>query len=322
MAVYLSVLKPGDTVLGMSLSSGGHLTHGHSVNFSGKLFNFIPYGVSPEDDLLDYDEIEILANQHKPRMIVAGASAYSRIIDFARISAIAHNNKALFFADMAHIAGLVATSLHPSPIPVADFVSSTTHKTLRGPRGGFVISKLDYATRLDRTVMPGMQGGPLMNTIAAKAIAFEEASTPEFRMYQEQVIKNARLMAQTFKELGYYIITGGTDNHLFLINLKKSQPKNLASSDWLNGLVVEQLLERCNITLNRNAVPFDTESPLVTSGIRIGTAAITTRGLKESYCVEIANLIHEAICSKNDEQKLHMIAQKIEAIAIAHPLNM
>lgn len=241
-AVYLSSLKPGDTILGMNLSSGGHLTHGHKVNFSGKIFNFIAYNVSPESELLDYDEIELLANQHQPKMIVAGASAYSRIIDFEKLHKIAKQNNCLLFVDIAHIAGLVAAGLHPSPINYADFISSTTHKTLRGPRGGIIMSKLEHAQKLDRAVMPGSQGGPLMHVIAAKAVAFDNALSPEFKIYQEQVLKNSKAMAQEFKNLGYRIVANGTDNHLFLIDLRN---KNIF------GKEVEVLLEKSGIILNR-----------------------------------------------------------------------
>jgi len=321
MAVYQTFLQPGDTVLGMSLPSGGHLTHGHPLNFSGKLYTFVPYNVSPEDEQLDYDEIELLANQHRPKLIIAGASAYSRTIDFARIAEIAQDNNALFFVDMAHIAGLVAAGLHPNPIPVADVVSSTTHKTLRGPRGGMICCKADYAKDLDRSVMPGIQGGPLMHAIAAKAVAFEEALSDDFTTYQKQVITNAQAMAKEFKDRGYHIVSGGTDNHLFLINLKKSSPHN-HSGENLTGALVEQTLEKCGITLNRNSVPFDEERPLVTSGIRIGTPAITTRGLKEKECQQIVQWIDDAIANKDDERFLEKIKKEVEAMCKRFPIYM
>ncbi len=310
-SVYLSQLKPGDTILGMSLSSGGHLTHGHKVNFSGKIFNFIPYNVSPEDELLDYDEIELLANQHQPKMIVAGASAYSRTIDFQKLSEIATRNKALLFVDMAHIAGLIAADLHPSPVPFADFVSSTTHKTLRGPRGGIIISKADYAKKLDRAVMPGSQGGPLMHVIAAKAIAFDNALKPEFVEYQKQVIKNAKAMVDEFKKLKYRIVAGGTDNHLFLIDLRD---KNIT------GKEAEIVLEKCNIVLNSNSIPFDPTPPTVNSGIRIGTPAVTTRGLKESDVIQIVNWIDEALKHKDNNEFLQKLKVEVELFCKKFPV--
>lgn len=317
MAVYLSALKPQDTVLGMSLNAGGHLTHGHKINFSGALYNFVPYTVSPENEQLDYDEIAILANQHNPKMIIAGASAYSRTIDFARIAEIAQDNGALFMADMAHIAGLVAAGLHPSPIPVADFVTSTTHKTLRGPRGGMICSKAEFAQSIDRAVFPGVQGGPLMNVIAAKAIAFEEAFSPAFKEYQKQVIANAQAMAQTFKDLGYHIVAGGTDNHLFLINLKQSRDPRVQS---MNGKKVETLLAQCNIVLNRNGVPFDTESPLLGGGVRIGTPAVTTRGFHVHDCRQIAQWIHEAIIHHDDALRLARIKEAVTTLCAQYPI--
>ena len=321
MAVYLNFLKPGDTVLGMSLAAGGHLTHGHPINFSGQFYNFVPYNVSPDDEKLDYEEIEILAHQHRPKMIVAGASAYSRTIDFARLGKIAQDNNALLFVDMAHIAGLVATGLHPSPIPVADVVSSTTHKTLRGPRGGLVCCKAEYGKDIDRAVMPGSQGGPLMHVIAAKALAFQEALLPEFKTYQEHVIKNAQTMAKTFKELGYHIVADGTDNHLFLINLKKSSPKDV-TGESLTGALIEKIVEQCGITLNRNAVPFDDERPFITSGIRIGTPAITTRGFKEKECIQVVYWIHEAIRNKNNEHFLHKIKKEVIELCKRYPIYL
>lgn len=310
-AVYLSQLKPGDTILGMSLSSGGHLTHGHKVNFSGKMYNFIPYNVSPENEMLDYDEIELLANQHQPKMIVAGASAYSRTIDFKKLHEIAVNNNTLLFIDMAHIAGLVAAGLHPSPIPYADFVSSTTHKTLRGPRGGIIISKADHARKLDRAVMPGSQGGPLMHVIAAKAIAFDNALSPEFKTYQEQVIKNSKAMAQEFKNLGYKIVAGGTDNHLFLIDLRNKK---------ISGKETEILLGKCGIVINSNSIPFDPTPPTVNSGIRLGTPAVTTRGMKEKEVLQIVQWIDEAIKNRNDESFPIKLKAEVEEFCNKFPI--
>jgi glycine hydroxymethyltransferase len=302
-AVYFSQLKPGDTVLGMSLSAGGHLTHGHKVNFSGKLFNFIHYGVSPESELVDYDSIDMLADQHKPKMIVAGTSAYSRILDYERLHEIAKRHKALLFVDMAHVSGLIAAKVHPSPMPFADIVSSTTHKTLRGPRGGFICCKGEFGRTIDRSVMPGCQGGPLMNIIAAKAVAFEEALQPEFKTYQESVIKNAQAMANRLQELGYRIVSGGTDTHLFLVDMKQS--KNIT------GIEAEQVLEKCNIILNRNSIPFDKARPTVTSGIRIGTPAITTRGFVEKDMIQVADWIDEAIRRRGDEAFLARLKEKV-----------
>ncbi len=319
LAVYLSCLKNNDTILGMKLSAGGHLTHGHKINFSGKIFNFIPYGLNPNTELLDYEEIEILAEEHKPKMIVAGASAYSRIIDYQRLRKIADKIKAFLFIDIAHVAGLIVAKQHPSPMPYADFVSSTTHKTLRGPRGGIICCKSEYAEKIDKAVMPGTQGGPLMHVIAAKAIAFQEASEKNFIEYQKQVIKNAQIMAQKFQELGYHIISGGTDTHLFLVNLK-SKFKTTIDATKMTGKKAEEVLEKCNITLNRNLIPFDQESPLLTSGIRIGTAAITTRGFQENDCLLIAELIDEALKNCNNEKKLKNIKEKVSHLCKQHPI--
>jgi glycine hydroxymethyltransferase len=305
MAVYLSHLQCGDTVLAMSLKSGGHLTHGHKINFSGKIFNFVPYDVSPETEMLDYDEIDLLAKQHQPKMIVAGASAYSRTIDFAKIYDIAKNNNCLLFVDMAHIAGLVAADQHPSPIPFADFVSSTTHKTLRGPRGGFICSKAEFGQKIDRAVMPGSQGGPLMHVIAAKAIAFENAQSKDFKTYQKQVVKNSKAMCKAFQDLGYRIVSNGTDNHLFLIDVK---------AKGLTGKTVEETLQKCSIVLNRNSIPFDTESPLVTSGIRIGTPAVTTRGFKEQEVTLVAHWIDEAIKNRENDDFLKKLKIEVDKL--------
>ena len=318
LAVYFSLLKPGDTVLGMNINAGGHLTHGHQLNFSGKLFNIVPYGVSPENEQLDYDEIEVLADQHKPKMIIAGASAYSRTMDYQRLADIAQRHKAFLFVDMAHIAGLIAAKLHPNPVPYADVVSSTTHKTLRGPRGGMVLSKQNHATALDKAVMPGSQGGPLMHVIAAKGIAFEEAMTQEFTAYQQRVITNAQAMATAFTNLGYRIVAGGTDTHLFLVDLRsKNVPDAL---EKITGQLVETTLEKCNIIVNRNLIPFDPEKPLVTSGIRIGSPAISTRGFGKAEAVEVVHLIDEAIHARHDEAKLAHIKQRVAALCKQFPI--
>jgi glycine hydroxymethyltransferase len=318
MAVYLSQLKPGDTVLGMALAAGGHLTHGHKVNFSGQFYNFLSYGVSPENELIDYDEVEVLVEQNRPKMLVAGTSAYSRIVDYTRLREIADRHNVLLFIDMAHVAGLIAAKVHPSPIPHADIISSTTHKTLRGPRGGFICCKGDYGRSIDRAVMPGSQGGPLMNIIAAKAVAFEEALDLSFKKYQEQVLKNAQAMAKAFIDLGYRIISGGTDTHLFLVDVKK---KGEITGQDITGLVVEQALSKCNIIVNRNSIPFDTLSPMVTSGIRIGTPAITTRGFKEKDAVQIVYWIDEIIKRRDDEAFLKKMKEKIICSPVLAKLN-
>jgi len=288
LAVFLAALEPGDTVLGMSLPTGGHLTHGHALNISGRYFNCIAYGVDPITHRINYDEVEQLAQEHKPKLIIAGASAYSRIIDYERFHSIAKSANALLMADIAHVAGLIAAGLHPSPVPYADFVTSTTHKTLRGPRGGFILCKKEFAEKLDKCVMPGAQGGPLEHVIAAKGIGFEEALQPSFTEYQKNVQKNAATMAKTFLELGYELVSGGTDNHLFVINLTKTHPT-------LTGKQIEQLLEKNSILVNRNMVPSDPKSPLQTSGIRIGTPAMTTRGWTTQNFIECAKTIHQLI---------------------------
>lgn len=311
MAVYFSCLNAGDTIMGMGLSEGGHLTHGHPVNFSGKFYNVVPYGVNRETEELDYNEIELLAQKHKPKLIIAGASAYSRTIDFNKFAQIAKSVGAYLLTDIAHIAGLVAAKLHPSPIGHADFVSSTTHKTLRGPRGGLVMCKQEYAQQLDKAVMPGIQGGPFMHIIAAKAVAFNLALQQEFIEYQKQVLKNAKTMVDTFKELGYRIISGGTDNHLFLVDLRS---KNIT------GKEAEQILEKVGIYLNRNTIPFDPEKPWVTSGIRIGTPAITTRGMKENEAKQIAILIDESLKNKDNEFKLKTIKDEVNKLCKEFPI--
>ena len=290
MAAYFALIKPGDTVLAMSLNEGGHLTHGHPINFSGSLYNFIHYGVDPNTNLLDYKQLEEKALHYKPKMIIAGASAYSRIIDFAKIKKIAEQIGAYFLVDMAHIAGLIAADVHPSPVGLADVITSTTHKTLRGPRGGIIIAKPELAEKINKAVMPGIQGGPMMNVIAAKAVAFELALKLEFKEYQKQVIKNAQHLASCLSQLGYNIITGGTDNHLILIDLRN---KNIT------GRSAEQLLESVGIIVNRNSIPNDPQKPLVTSGLRLGTPALTTRGFTETNFTLIAELIDQVLTKNN-----------------------
>lgn len=288
-AVYFAMLKPGDTVMGMNLSHGGHLTHGSPVNFSGTYYNIVPYGVSEGQETIDYDEMERIATESQPKMIVAGASAYPRIIDFKRIREICDKVGAYMMVDIAHIAGLVAAGLHPSPVPYADFVTTTTHKTLRGPRGGVIMCKEQYAKQIDKSVFPGTQGGPLMHVIAAKAVAFKEALSPEFKAYQTQVVNNAKAMAARFVKNGVKLVSGGTDNHLMLVDLR---------NEGVTGKELEAMLDRVHITVNKNTIPFETTSPFVTSGIRVGTPAITTRGMKEQEAEKIADLITRVIREK------------------------
>jgi glycine hydroxymethyltransferase len=309
MAVYFSVLKPGDTVLGMNLSHGGHLTHGSKVNFSGILYNFIPYGVDLKTETIDYKEVLALAKEHKPKMIVIGASAYPRSIDFVAFREICDEVGAYMFVDMAHIAGLVATGAHQSPMPYADFVTTTTHKTLRGPRGGAILCKEKYAKLIDKSIFPGMQGGPLMHTIAAKAVCFGEALKPEFKVYIEQVVKNAKVLGEELQKYGFKLVSGGTDNHLLLIELTN---KNIT------GKEAEKLLDLVNITVNKNTVPNETLSPFVTSGIRIGTPAVTTRGFKEAEMKIIAELMNEAI--ENRDGNLEVIKEKVVKLCSKYPL--
>lgn len=300
MAVYFSVLKPGDTVLGMDLSHGGHLTHGSPVNFSGRLFNFISYGVDKETEVIDYENVRQIALENKPKLIVAGASAYSREIDFKKFREICDEVGAYFMVDMAHIAGLVAAGLHMSPLPYADFVTSTTHKTLRGPRGGLILCKEKYAKELDKNIFPGMQGGPLMHIIAAKAVCFKEALEPSFKEYIEQVVKNCNVLAEELVKYGFKLVSGGTDNHLILVDLTNKD---------LTGKDAEKLLDSIGVTLNKNTVPNETRSPFVTSGVRIGTAAVTTRGYKEEDMKEIASIINDAINKKvyGDEELINRV---------------
>lgn len=285
LGVYFAILKPGDKVLGMDLSQGGHLTHGSPVNISGTYFNFVSYGVDKETEKIDYDQVREIALREKPKLIVAGASAYPRIIDFKKFREIADEVGAYLMVDMAHIAGLVAAGLHPNPVPYSDFVTTTTHKTLRGPRGGAILCKKEYAKQIDKAIFPGIQGGPLMHVIAAKAVCFGEALKDEFKEYQKQVVKNAKVLAESLKEKGYRLVSGGTDNHLILIDVR---------SKGLTGKKAEELLEQVNITTNKNTIPFDPEKPTVTSGIRIGTPAVTTRGMKEEEMKKIAELIDRA----------------------------
>ncbi|WP_373687912.1 serine hydroxymethyltransferase [Clostridium estertheticum] len=309
MAVYFSVLKPGDTVLGMNLSHGGHLTHGSPVNFSGILYNFVPYGVDLETETIDYEKVRALAKEHNPKMIVVGASAYPRTINFKLFREICDEVNAYMFVDMAHIAGLVATGAHESPVPYADFVTTTTHKTLRGPRGGVILCKEKYAKQIDKSIFPGMQGGPLMHTIAAKAVCFGEALKPEFKVYIEQVVKNAKLLGKELQKYGFKLVSGGTDNHLLLIELTN---KNIT------GKEAEKLLDIVGITVNKNTVPNETLSPFVTSGIRIGTPAVTTRGFKEEEMKIIAELINETI--ENREGNLVPIREKVKELCNRFPL--
>jgi len=309
MAVYFSMLKPGDTVLGMNLSHGGHLTHGSRVNFSGILYKFIPYGVDLETETIDYEKVRALAKKHNPKMIVIGASAYPRAIDFVAFRKICDEVGAYMFVDMAHIAGLVATGVHQSPVPYADFVTTTTHKTLRGPRGGAILCKEKYAKLIDKSIFPGMQGGPLMHTIAAKAVCFGEALKPEFKVYIEQVVKNAKVLGEELLKYGFKLVSGGTDNHLLLIELTN---KNIT------GKEAEKLLDIVGITVNKNTVPNETLSPFVTSGIRIGTPAVTTRGFKEPEMKVIAQLMNETI--ENREGNLGGIREKVVQLCSKFPL--
>jgi glycine hydroxymethyltransferase len=311
MAVFFAALKPGDSFMGMSLAEGGHLTHGHPVNFSGVFYKSIPYFVNRETELLDYDEIEKKAIEHKPKLIIAGASAYSRTIDFARFGIIAKKVGALLMADMAHIAGLVAAKLHPDPVPHADYVTSTTHKTLRGPRGGLVLTKKEHASVLDKAVMPGIQGGPFMHIIAAKAVAFHEALQPNFVNYQQQVITNAQTMAKAFINLGYRIVAGGTDNHLFIVDLRS---KNIT------GRQAELALEKAGITVSRSGIPFDPQPAWVTSGIRIGTPAMTTRGMGQKEAEFLVELINEVLINKDNETKLLFIREEVQKLGKKFPV--
>jgi glycine hydroxymethyltransferase len=311
LAVYMALLKPGETVLGMNLAHGGHLTHGHKLNFSGLLYTIVPYGVRQEDERLDYDELDRLAAEHQPKMIIVGASAYSRVIDFARIRLTADRVGAAVLTDMAHIAGLVAAGIHPSPVPYSDFVSTTTHKTLRGPRGGMVMCREQYAKDLDRSVFPGIQGGPLMHIIAAKAVCFKEAGEPAFAGYQRQIVVNAARLAGALAAAGFRLVSGGTDNHLMLVDV---------FSRGITGKAAEAALGKAGITVNKNAIPFDRNPPMVASGIRVGTPAVTTRGMREAEMDLIGELISRALKSPDDDAALGMIRTEVERLCRKFPL--
>ena len=311
IAVYMSALQPGDTVMGMNLAHGGHLTHGHPLNFSGKMYKFVAYGVTKDTETIDYDDVERLAHEHKPKMLVVGASAYPRIIDFPRMAKIAQSVGALFFVDMAHIAGMVATGVHPSPVPHADFVSTTTHKTLRGPRGGLVLCREKYAKELDRITFPGTQGGPLVHTIAAKAVCLKEATQPEFREYQKQVVGNARVLAGGLAKQGFRIVSGGTDTHLCLVDMH---------SRGLTGSVAQTALDRAGITVNKNAIPFDPLPPLKGGGIRLGSPAVTTRGMREPEMERIAEWIAEVLTHIEDAALGQRIRAEVAELAARFPL--
>ncbi len=310
-AVYFAVLQPGDTLMGMDLSSGGHLTHGHPLSYSGRDFNVVAYGVDRETERLDYDAVAEVAREHRPKLIVCGASAYSRVIDFARFRQIADDAGALLMADIAHISGLVAAGLHPSPVPHCDFVTTTTHKTLRGPRSGMILCSKRFKKEINRAVFPGMQGGPLMHIVAAKAVAFREALTVEFKVYQQQIVTNARRLAAALSDLGYRIVSGGTDNHVFLIDVAAS---------GLTGKVAEEALDRAAITANKNTIPFDQNPPLVASGLRIGTPAVTTRGMGETEMATIASLIDEVLRSPESEPKLAAVRDRVRRLCDDFPL--
>lgn len=311
MAVYFAVLEPGDTIMGMHLSHGGHLSHGHPTSFSGKYFKTVPIGVSKKTGRINYQEMRRLAIKHKPKLIVAGASAYSRIIDFGKFRQVCDRVGAFLMADVAHIAGLIAAGLHPSPVPYSDFVTTTTHKTLRGPRGGMIMCKKRYASLIDRNIFPGIQGGPLMHVIAAKAVAFKEALKPGFREYQAQIVKNARALAEGLMRRGFKIVSGGTDTHLMLVDLRNKR---------LTGDIAEEVLDQAGITVNKNSIPHDPEKPFVTSGIRLGTPALTTRGMKEEDMEKIAQLISDALSHRYDEDYLANLKREVRKITKKFPL--
>lgn len=311
MAVFFSVLQPGDTILGMDLRQGGHLTHGSPVSFSGRLFNVVSYGVKRDTEQIDYDMVEELAKQHRPKLIIAGASAYPRIIDFVRFREIARIISAYLMVDMAHIAGLVSAGLHPNPVPHADFVTSTTHKTLRGPRGGLILSHANYGKILDSQIFPGIQGGPLMHIIAAKAVAFQEALQPAFTEYQKRVVANGKRLAEVLSNLGYRLVSGGTDNHLMLIDL---------TSKGLTGKIAEEALGMAGITVNKNAIPYDTQKPSITSGIRVGTPAVTTRGIGPEHMETIGGFMHRALESVGNEAALGSIRSEVAEFCSGFPL--
>lgn len=312
MAVFFALLTPGDTVMGMNLTDGGHLTHGSPVNMSGKYFKIVPYGVSEKTEMLDYDEIQRIANECKPKLIVAGASAYARTIDFQRMAEIAHSVGAYLMVDMAHIAGLVAAGLHPSPVPYVDVVTTTTHKTLRGPRGGLILCKdEEFGKQFNKAIFPGIQGGPLMHVIAAKAVALKEALSPEFKAYAQQIVKNAKVLADTLQADGFRIVSGGTDNHLMLVDL---------TSKNITGKLAQNLLDEVGITANKNTIPFEKLSPFVTSGIRLGSPALTTRGFKEEDMVEVANIIALVLDNPEDEGARKEASQRVAALCAKYPL--
>lgn len=312
MAVFFALLTPGDTVMGMNLTDGGHLTHGSPVNMSGKYFKIVPYGVSEKTEMLDYDEIQRIANECQPKLIVAGASAYARTIDFPRMAEIAHSVGAYLMVDMAHIAGLVAAGLHPSPVPYADVVTTTTHKTLRGPRGGLILCKdEEFGKQFNKAIFPGIQGGPLMHVIAAKAVALKEALSPEFKAYAQQIVKNAKALADTLQADGFRIVSGGTDNHLMLVDL---------TSKNITGKLAQNLLDEVGITANKNTIPFEKLSPFVTSGIRLGSPALTTRGFKEEDMVEVANIIALVLDNPEDEGARKEASQRVAALCAKYPL--
>ncbi|HEX6642054.1 MAG TPA: serine hydroxymethyltransferase [Thermoanaerobaculia bacterium] len=311
MGVYFAMLKPGDTIMGMDLSHGGHLTHGHPLSYSGRDFKVVAYGVRKEDELIDYDEMERIADEAKPRMIICGASAYSRVIDFKRIREIADKVGALMMADIAHIAGLVVTGHHPSPVPYADFVTTTTHKTLRGPRAGLILCKEQHAKDIDRAVFPGVQGGPLVHIVAAKAVAFKEALSPDFKEYQGQVVKNAKALAAAVKDTGFRIVSGGTDNHLFMTDV---------FSKGITGKDAQNMLEAANITVNKNTIPFDQNKPMVASGVRIGSPAVTTRGLLEEDMKTIAGLIARVLDSKGDAEVIAGVKRDVKELCDRFPI--
>ncbi len=311
MAVYMTLLKPGETVLGMNLAHGGHLTHGHPLNFSGQLYTIVPYGVRKDDERIDYEELDRLASQHKPKMIIVGASAYPRSIEFARVRSTADRIGAAVFTDMAHIAGLVAAGVHSSPVPHSDFVATTTHKTLRGPRGGIVMCRDQFAKDLDRSVFPGVQGGPLMHIIAAKAVCLKEAGEPAFADYQQQIVTNAKRLAEVLSSAGFRLVSGGTDNHLMLVDV---------FSKGITGKTAEAALGKAAVTVNKNAIPFDTNPPMVASGIRIGTPAVTTRGMREAEMEIIGELIARALRTPDDEGALAMIRAEVEKLCRKFPL--
>ena len=310
-AVYFAFLQPGDTIMGMNLSQGGHLSHGSPVNISGKYYNVVPYGVTHETERIDYDEFARIAREAQPKLIVAGASAYPRVIDFERMAEIAHSVGAIFMVDMAHIAGLVAAGLHPSPVPYADVVTTTTHKTLRGPRGGLILCKEKYAKQIDRAIFPGVQGGPLMHVIAAKAVALGEALKPEFKEYAKQIIANCQALAEGLIAEGFRLVSGGTDNHLLLVDVRGQK---------MTGKTAEHLLDEVGVTCNKNTIPFDPESPFVTSGIRLGTAAVTTRGFKEADMKEVAAIIGLVLNNPEDAEKQAEAAQRVAALCAKYPM--